>query len=628
MSAIFGIINKKNIPVTEHTVNLMQVTLQHRATDGSGVYYENNVFLGNNQLATSVYQKNEALPYQEDDYIITVDARIDNRSELISLLGLSQKLAETSDSVLILKAYKKWGDKCTNHLEGEFTFVIFNKTEQTLFAATDHIGIRSFYYYLSPEGFIFSSELKSILAVKKPPHHFNEKIIADLITTNHNGTTIDKDINILNAASHLYYDNHTSKPVIQKYWELKKRGKYRFTKDADWVNCLKELLTQSVKNRLITDKPIGLSLSGGLDSSFLAGIIASELKKQNKPLYTFSYVLPNGHQGPEKDETYFINKMVHFYDNICPTFVQLPPEVGPFTNLSDIFERTETLCYPFIYIDKALYAAAMDKKIGTIFTGFGGDFTISNKGNSMVYEMIRAGDFKKGFYYFLQLKQRHNLSYLRGLKYLIADYSWLMQFYGPVIQLFKPNDQIPPLNKSLFALVSSKKSWGTGKAVKTGIVEIINSGTMGGALFNTQKKLSASYNMECTAPILDKNINEFFLDIPPEQFLLNNTDRSLMRRAMDNITPSEIQWRKDKAPFNPDFFRRFKQQKTEIEYFLSDTKFKSAHKYLDVEKTKTKVAQLFNQDISSVIPDLSRNTAYAIELVLFVDWLKSKEFIF
>lgn len=194
MGAIFGIINKDGKPIEQADISDMQTAMQHRAVDGSGVYHSKQVIIGHQQLITNIFQINEHLPYEDDTYVITADACIDNRKELARILDYAGKYPSLHDSLIILEAYKKWGPQCTDRLDGEFAFAIWNKQTQTLFAATDHIGFRRFHYYDTPSQFILATEIKSIRAVKQTPAVFNEDVLIESFTRHHSGITFDKEI--------------------------------------------------------------------------------------------------------------------------------------------------------------------------------------------------------------------------------------------------------------------------------------------------------------------------------------------------------------------------------------------------------------------------------------------------
>jgi asparagine synthase (glutamine-hydrolysing) len=117
---------------------------------------------------------------------ITADVRLDNREDLSTTFGLSSaELTHTTDSTLILMAYQKWGDACPRHLLGDFAFAIWNAAEHTLFCARDHIGAKPFYYCLTPQRFIFASDINGVLAVPSLSHQLNEMYIATHLQTLH-----------------------------------------------------------------------------------------------------------------------------------------------------------------------------------------------------------------------------------------------------------------------------------------------------------------------------------------------------------------------------------------------------------------------------------------------------------
>lgn len=128
-------------------------------------------------LRTTPESLAERLPAadRERSGVITADAWIDNRDELIGALGLDARAsAEISDSALILSAYARWGDRCAERLSGDFAFAIWDERRRTLFCARDHFGVKPFYYHRSPRLFAFASEIKAILCLPDVPRRLNE----------------------------------------------------------------------------------------------------------------------------------------------------------------------------------------------------------------------------------------------------------------------------------------------------------------------------------------------------------------------------------------------------------------------------------------------------------------------
>ncbi len=121
----------------------------------------------------------EKLPFHDEKagLIITADARIDNRKELSEELDI-ENIEEVSDSYFILKSYEKWGEKCPEHLLGDFAFAIWDEKEEKLFCARDHMGIKPFYYYLNDDIFVFGTEIKALFDVPNVPYQLNKIKVA------------------------------------------------------------------------------------------------------------------------------------------------------------------------------------------------------------------------------------------------------------------------------------------------------------------------------------------------------------------------------------------------------------------------------------------------------------------
>ncbi|GAH07934.1 unnamed protein product, partial [marine sediment metagenome] len=126
------------------------------------------------------------------DIVITADARIDNRVELIDILGLGGRYhSQIGDSELILAAYEKWGEECPARLLGDFAFAIWDGRRQILFCARDHFGVKPFcYYHRHGRVFVFASQVKALLTMRQVPHQINEGRIADYLVGDLEG--IDK----------------------------------------------------------------------------------------------------------------------------------------------------------------------------------------------------------------------------------------------------------------------------------------------------------------------------------------------------------------------------------------------------------------------------------------------------
>jgi asparagine synthase (glutamine-hydrolysing) len=573
MSAIYGIISKTGKPIEPEQVSKLRHAMAHRATDGQGVWENGNAALGFCKLVVYPQQQNEQLPVEAGHLVLTADARIDNRDELYSLLSLDKlQWQHEADSYLILKAYQKWGEQCVEHLQGEFVFAVWNKESHHLFIAADHMGFRPVFYYNGPDQFIFCSEIKGVVAAKTTPNYFNEEHLINYhFRQSDAAQTYNKEVFALCGGNTICLKR--DQLAIKKYWTLENRGRYNFTRDEDWIACLRDLMYKAVAKHLNPEVPIGVTLSGGLDSSSVACILSELLAKHNKPLYTFSSVLPLGHGGIEIDERNYIEIVNKHCPNIIQTFVEAPG-VGPLDNVADAFEKDESIPNGFFYMDQAIAVAAQQKNIKNLFTGFGGDFWVSWKGHSVVYQLVNEGNYKAALMLIKELAITNKSPAFKFLKsdYLIYTGAWKQ------LRKLKPKANVDSQQQTALKpeLVNKYKPL-TGFSVipdQRKVMKIqLEEGRIA-RLTGMFANRNGSYGMGTADIMFDKDIMEFLVEAPIELFNKAGWRRSLIRHAMEGVLPSEIQWRRDKLPYNPDFARRGMNSKARLYELMNADKSK------------------------------------------------------
>jgi asparagine synthase (glutamine-hydrolysing) len=579
MSAIFGIINKNGQPISPVTAEVITSAMQHRAVDGQLVWRENNVLIGQATLMVLTRPDARMMPFYPEDVAIAADLMLDNRPYLRQQTSAP---AEVSDEILLYYAWRKWGNDCVQHLEGEFTFCIWNKKEQQLLIATDHMGCRALYYYDSPDMLIFCSEQKGILAVKPGPHVFNEvSLIEYYFRQTDPAGTYTKDVYALCAGNTLTLQNNAIR--IKKYW-TPAPGKYHFNKFSEWTDCLQELLKTAVRNRICADKPVGITLSGGLDSSSVACILAPLLAEMNKPLYAFSSVLLEGAEGEDE------RKYIDIIGRACPNIIQHyvhAEDSGPFQDTLHAFEKDEVFPNVFYYMDHAILEAARDKNIGVLFTGYGGDHWVSWKGNPVIYNMISKGAFRSAWKLLKTFSKTEGKPIWPIVKReYIRHTSWYKKMNKPKVSHIGLG-----LQDNFYNSYRNTLAFGPIRNITTAMLENISSGRTG--LFPAMlANRNETYGMRSAVPLLNKNVLEFMMDVPPQLFVHGGYKRSLLRHAMEGVLPPEVQWRTDKGMYSPDFFTRIETSKQNISRILgSDDNNAGFRYYLSRDSLQTCVSK-------------------------------------
>ena len=294
MSGIVGILNRNGAPVEKHLISRMTAFMSFRGPDAQDCRTSGNVAFGHALLRTTDEAATEQQPLTFDQKTwLTADARLDARRELISRLEdklgaplrtLADSERAPNDAELILHAYDAWKEDCVQHLLGDFAFAIWDATQQRLFCARDHLGMRQFYYSLSDDCFVFSNTLNCVRLHPRVSNNLNELALGDFLVFGLNQdkeTTTFADVKRLPQA---YAISVGRKDVrVREYWRPSV-SQVRYKQERDYVERFQELFAASVADRLRT-RSVGISLSGGLDSSAVAAVA----KQQDPPLKLNGY---------------------------------------------------------------------------------------------------------------------------------------------------------------------------------------------------------------------------------------------------------------------------------------------------------------------------------------------------
>lgn len=268
-------------------VQAMNRSLAHRGPDQDGTFCHEGVSLGHRRLSIiDLTEQGKQPMFNEDKTVCLVfNGEIYNFQELRhELEAKGHTFQGNSDSEVIVHGYEQWGKECLHKLRGMFAFAIYDLTAKSFFIARDRIGIKPLYYYYKEGKFAFASEIKAILEDPDITRTLNKQALYDYIGFEFVPApeTMFEDIYKLPAGHSLtLQDGRLSR---EKYWDLSMRPQNRLSY-GEAVEKERELLEYAVKSHLISDVPLGVFLSGGLDSS---AIVAYMRKHISGPLKTFT----------------------------------------------------------------------------------------------------------------------------------------------------------------------------------------------------------------------------------------------------------------------------------------------------------------------------------------------------
>ena len=288
MCGIAGIIENRGKEVSRTSLKKMTDSIAHRGPDDEGIFLSGNIGLGHRRLSILDVSSagHQPMPNKDGTLWITFNGEIYNYIELKKELG--GKYQSNTDTEVILAAYEKWGTECVKKFNGIFAFAIWDKNKKLLFCARDHLGVKPFYYLQKNGAFYFGSEIKAILSVQQSTRP-NDAIIYDYLAYghyHHTSQTFFKDIMQIPAGHTLILKNGNIQ--IENFWNPAEKAIMAGNKQ-NTVEEFSNILTNAVKIQLRSDVPVGMQLSGGLDSSLVVSM-ANQVTGGQKNFRLFSFV--------------------------------------------------------------------------------------------------------------------------------------------------------------------------------------------------------------------------------------------------------------------------------------------------------------------------------------------------
>jgi len=291
LCGIVGFTNfKKKIQNENDLLKRMTDKIAKRGENEIGYYTTDNVCLGHRRLSIiDISGGSQPMTFKEGNktYTIVYNGEIYNYDEVRKMLTDNNiELVTRCDTEMVLKLYMLYGDKSLTSLNGIFAFCIYEESEDKLFLARDHIGVKPLFYTIHDDELFFASEMKSIFEYDKIPKVIDKEGICELFglgPARNLGSGVFKDIHEMKPGHYATFEN--GKLDMHQYFKVKS---YKHTDDLDTtIAKIRTLLETSIKKQLIADVNVGAFLSGGVDSSIVTAVIGKSLTDNNM-LKTFS----------------------------------------------------------------------------------------------------------------------------------------------------------------------------------------------------------------------------------------------------------------------------------------------------------------------------------------------------
>ncbi|MEW6217205.1 MAG: asparagine synthase (glutamine-hydrolyzing), partial [Candidatus Bipolaricaulota bacterium] len=353
----------------------MRDSLSHRGPDDCGSWMSGDrcVGLGNRRLAVIDLSPAARQPMVNDSETVAVvhNGEIYNYLELRrDLQELGHAFHSDSDTEVLLAAYRQWGRSCLGRLNDMFAFAIWDSKTRELFAARDRFGEKPFYYVqLSGRGLLFASEVKALFASRGISPEPEQRSIYRFLAHREidvGEATLFSGVRALPPAHALVYAPEEDRLEMWRYWDLDPDHRISLPNDVEYAEHFLELLTDAVRLRLRSDVPVGSSLSGGLDSSTIVGLVSREVERGNQKTFSARF------HDPLLDEGNHIQRVVaHTGVRDCMTWPdpeRIPEEMPTIT-----WHQEHPFFSTSIYAQWNVMRLARDENVTVLLDGQGAD---------------------------------------------------------------------------------------------------------------------------------------------------------------------------------------------------------------------------------------------------------------
>lgn len=591
-------------------INLMNKITKHRGPDDEGIFIRNGISLGHVRL--SIIDLSDAghqpMSNENDTIWITYNGEIYNFCELKKhLLEKGHVFKSKTDTEMIIHAYEEYGFDCVNKFNGMWSFCIYDETKNILFLSRDRFGIKPLYYYFNDKEFIFSSEIKGILAhdIEIKP---DKEIVFDFLYYNmsdHNENTFFKNIKRLIPSNNLVFNLKTKAIQLHKYYDLEQK----ITNERYNSREIKDLFYDSVKNTLVSDVPVGSCLSGGIDSSSIA--LAMNNTNGIK-IKTFSMVFP----GKKIDESRYQKEINGLINSDPYSISPMPDEL-----INDLYDLISTQEEPFagtsVYGQYRVMKLAKDNDMKVLLDGQGAD------------EIFAGYHYFLGFYYYELLKNLRILKFIKEIKGYYTKTGSIL----PLSYLFM---RILPVSlkklffnryKNTFISESFIKDYEYRKDVRWYISSLNDALTQSilnyslPHLLRFEDKNSMRFSIESRVPFLDYRLVEYALSIPTNYKIHDGITKYSFRKAIEKL-PASIRCRFDKIGFSTpeDNWLRNERVKEYVLSIIDSESFKN-REFWDFSKVKNMYERILTGKYSKwfVGTDIWRCICVELWMRIFID---------
>ncbi|MCB1021931.1 MAG: asparagine synthase (glutamine-hydrolyzing) [Acidobacteria bacterium] len=553
MCGIAGYLTREPGVYPDSLIRRMTGAMVHRGPDGEGVFQDEHCALGHRRLSIVDLAAGAQPMGNEDDRLqVTYNGEIYNHAKLRpDLEAAGHRYKTRCDTETILHAYEQYGPACVERFRGMFAFAIWDRDRRRLFAARDRLGIKPFYYWFDGRTFVFGSEIKALLEHPAVRVELEESELAEYLALGYSSgeRTLFRGVKRL-MPGHTLELSLDGALDIRQYWDVPLPSAIEKRSAEDWIEDCRARFERSVEQRLMADVPLGMFLSGGVDSGSVAAVIK---RLADGPVKTFSV----GYAEQEYSELEYARQVAerigtdhHEVRVSADDFFGALPEL--------IWHEDEPIVWPSS-VALHFVSKLAEEQVKVVLTGEGADELFAGYGRYRFYLMnerwagaygavpaplrrmmrgavetsslLRADMRRKLGHTILGRETSFESLYIDNFQaaFSAREQGEMLQraadagdAYASYLHWWRKSEGARPLQRLLYT------------DMKTYLPELLMK----------QDQMSMSASIESRVPFLDHSFVEFAAQVPDEMKLHGATGKYIFKKVAEKLIPHDIIYRK------------------------------------------------------------------------------------
>jgi asparagine synthase (glutamine-hydrolysing) len=628
MSAIFGVLRFDGATVSSRDLERMSNTLAHRGPDGHKFVVDGAIGLGHCLMRVNREDRFETQPLRDRDADVTLvaDLRLDNREELADIFGIgAAELRDMPDSTLVLRAYKKWGEDCAEHLLGDFAFAIWDGRTERLILGRDHMGQRCIHYHHGKDFFAFATDIKALWSCPDVPHTLSDVQIGRLLIHDRapgEGETPFDGIRGLPGATVMAID---AAGVVRKhrFWEPRADPAHEGRDEAYYIDAYRRVLGEAVACRIRRImRPPGIIFSGGYDSAAIAGLAGPVLAESRRKLIAAASVMPADYRGSIRHARRWVEMCARDMPHIDVHYVTREGKTV-LSDLEQAFLESGVTLGSYHFVISELLSTLAEAGAQLIMDGHGGDYTLHPRGQAALAQFLATFQLRR---FFSELRGHLRMSGHSLWATLKSDIAALllprslMALWRRVRRGSAPIWRDQPINPTFAE-----------RLIAEGAIDERNLRSAPKRELDMRKRIASVLRRAMTgsAPGIsanDKRVVELALAIPQDLYVKNGRNRYLACAALKDIYPREFQkrWRRNDDEI-PDFQRMAKSVEPQLLAEIARME-KSADlaRYVDFAKIRILLAARGADDHNSGWEQETQLALHGFVVARYIEWFRRR----